>query len=292
MVNAKDIGIRQAAFVMDQGFVTKDTISFMIANHFTFITVMPNTRKETKALINKIGSSIEIADNRIDEHKLFGSKRILNLDGNDFFVHIYFSNPSKSLEIESIFEYFLKLENELEQLKLPKKLPKRYTDNFIIEGTTKTSFTYKRKLDVINMKLKQCGFFILLTSNSEYSSFDVIDMYRQKDAIEKHFDPFKNGLDFYRLRTHSIKTSEGKLFIGFIALIIRSNMLNRLKNNEEAKKLTFDKALIELKKIRSVIMSDTSENLMTLTKTQKNILEVFNVEMNDLINYSILENEC
>ena len=89
----------------------------MIANHFTFITVMPNTRKETKALINKIGSSIEIADNRIDEHKLFGSKRILNLDGNDFFVHIYFSNPSKSLEIESIFEYFLKLENELEQLK-------------------------------------------------------------------------------------------------------------------------------------------------------------------------------
>jgi len=289
MVNAKDIGIEQAAFVMDQGFVTKDNIAFMIANHFTFITIMPNTRKETKALINTIGNNIEIAENWIEEHKLFGSKHMVNLDGNDLFAHIYFSNPRKSLETESIFEYFIKLENELEHLKLTKKLPKRYTDNFIIEGTTKTSFTYKRKLDVISMKLRECGFFILLTDNPDYSSFDVIDMYRQKDAIEKHFDQFKNWLHFYRLRTHSIKTSEGKLFIGFIALIIRSSMLNRLRNNEATKKLTFEKVLIELKKIRSVIMSDLSENLMTLTKTQKNILEVFNVDMNDLINYSILK---
>ena len=288
MINAKDIGINQATFVMDQGFVTKENIAYMMANDFTFITVMPSSRKETKALINAIGSSIEIAENWIDDHKLFGSKHEVKLDGHDLFVHIYFSNPRKSLEIESIFEYFQKLENELEQLKSSKKLPKRYTENFVIEGTTKTTFTYKRRLEVINLKLKQCGFFILLTNNSEYSSFDVIDMYRQKDTIEKHFDQLKNWLDFYRLRTHNIKTTEGKIFIGFIALIIRSNMLNKLKYNEVTKKLTFEKILIELKKIRSVIMSDMSENLMTLTKIQKNILELFDIEINDLMNYSAL----
>jgi transposase len=289
MINAKNIGIKQATFVMDQGFVTKDNIAYMIANNFTFISVMPSSRKETKVLVNALGSSIEIAENWIDDYKLFGTKSKVELDGHDLYIHIYFSNPRKSLEIESIFEYFQKLEKELEQLKLSKKLPKRYTDNFVIEGTTKATFTYKRKLEVINTKLKQCGFFILLTNNSEYSSSEVIDMYRQKDTIEKHFDQFKNWLDFYRLRTHNIKTTEGKVFIGFIALIIRSNMLNRLKNNETTKKLTFEKVLIELKKIRTVIMSDMSENLMTLTKTQKSILDVFKVKEHDLLKYPLFK---
>jgi transposase len=287
MINAKDIGIKQATFVMDQGFVTKDNLAFMIANEFTFITVMPSSRKETKTLINAIGSSIEVAENWIDEYKLFGSKRKVKIDGFDLYVHIYFSNPRKSIEVEGIFEYFQKLESELEQLKSSKKLPKRYTDNFVIDGTTKTTFTYSRKLEVINMKLKQCGFFILFTNKSEYSSFEVIDMYRQKDIIEKHFDLFKNWLELYRLRTHNIKTTEGKIFIGFIALIIRSNMLYRLKNNEFTKKLTFEKILIELKKIRVVIMSDMSENLMTLTRTQKTILDVFNVNVDDLLCYTM-----
>ena len=289
MINAKDIGINQATFVMDQGFVTKDNISYVIANDYKFITVMPSTRKETKAIITELGSSVEVAENWIAEHKLFGAKHKINLDGHELYAHIYFSNQRKTLETESIFEYFEKLENELKQLTLSKELPKRYTENFVIEGTAKTTFTYKRKMDVINMKLKQCGFFILLTNNSEYSSSEVIDMYRQKDSIEKHFDQLKNWLDFYRLRTHNIKTTERKMFIGFIALIIRSNMLNRLKNNEITKKLTFEKVLIELKKIRTVIMSDMSENLITLTKTQKTILELFNVKESDLMKYSSFE---
>jgi transposase len=288
MKNAKDIGINQATFVMDQGFVTKDNIAYMIDNDFKFITVMPSSRNETKALINEIGNNIEMAEHWIEDYKLFGTKRKIKLDGNDLFAHIYFSNPRKTLEIESVFEYFNKLEAELKQLKLSKKLPKRYTENFVIEGKTNADFSFKRNLDAINKKLKQCGFFVLFTNESEYSSFDVIDIYRQKDIIEKHFDQFKNWIDFYRLRTHNTQTTEGKIFIGFIALIIRSNMLYRLKNNETTKKLTFEKILIELRKIKAVIMSDRSENLITLTKTQKNILEVFNVNQNDLLNYSIL----
>jgi transposase len=128
------------------------------------------------------------------------------------------------------------------------------------------------------------GFFVLLSNNPHLTSAEVIKIYRGKDEIEKHFAQFKNDLDFNRLRTHQIKTTEGKIFIGFLALILRSYILNEIKKNTETKKYTFEKVLIELKKIKLVILSDIKEAITTITKTQKSILAVFNISAEMLVN--------
>jgi transposase len=101
-------------------------------------------------------------------------------------------------------------------------------------------------------------------------------------VIEKSFEQFKNRLDFKRMRTHWNKTTEGKMFIGFLALILRSYMFRVMKGDPQTKHLTFDKVLSELRKIKSVTLSDLSEMLIPLTKLQKTILSTLSVAVEKL----------
>jgi transposase len=122
-----------------------------------------------------------------------------------------------------------------------------------------------------------------MTSDAKLSSADVLKIYREKDVIEKNFEQFKNRLDFKRMRTHWNSTTEGKMFVGFIALILRTYMLRKIKNDQNTKRMTFDKALIELKKLKVLTLTDSSEVLLPLTKMQKTILSALSVSAEALV---------
>jgi len=97
-------------------------------------------------------------------------------------------------------------------------------------------------------------------------------LYRNKDVIEKGFAQLKNEVDFSRLRTHENSTANGKIFMGFIALILRSHLLNCIKANPETKKMTLGKALAELRKIKVVTVNGSISALTPLTKQQRHVL--------------------
>ena len=135
----------------------------------------------------------------------------------------------------------------------------------------------------MDKNLERAGFFILLSSKPELTSSEVLKIYRNRDIIEKNFEQLKNGLDFKRMRTHWKKTMEGKMFIGFVALILRSYMRRMIKNAPQTKHLTFEKILIELRKIKTVMLSDMNEVLIPLTKLQKTILSALGVPLEALV---------
>ena len=68
------------------------------------------------------------------------------------------------------------------------------------------------------------------------------------------------------------------MFVGFIALIIRSHMGRLIKSDQQTKRMTFEKVMLELRKIKTVTMSDGSNAMIPLTKQQKTILSVLNVK--------------
>ena len=59
---------------------------------------------------------------------------------------------------------------------------------------------------------------------------DSLYYYRAKDSVEKLFDQIKVDIGAKRSRTHTNKTTDGKIFVIFIALAIRTYMLGKLKN--------------------------------------------------------------
>ena len=278
MLNAKDLGIHNTSFVFDCGFVTEDNFKFMYENDISFISLMPSQRKDAMKIIDKAKYNIEKIANKLTDSHVYGVQYPISLYGREITVHVFFDQKRRYLETEEICAYIEKLEEELKQKSKSKQITKKFKEYFIINEQSKQSFTYKLDNEKIDEKLSRAGFFILLTHGKKLSCDEALKIYREKDGIEKSFHQFKNPLDFKRMRTHWKKTMEGKMFVGFIALVLRCYMMNMLKSDPLTKKLTFNKVLIELKKIKSITMSDNTKVLMPLTKLQKNVLATLKIE--------------
>jgi transposase len=285
MMNAGDIGINNACFVMDRGFETADNYQFMYENDYSFITAMTSKRIEATKLIDKHKRTIEKSQNWINKYKVFAVKESISMDGQKLYAHIYFDLQRKAQEAAEVYSHIEKLDKELETINNKKYVTQRFTEYFTIKEHSKNKITYNLIADKVDEQVSRCGYFILLTNKPTLKSIDILEIYRNKDVIEKNFDQFKNELDFKRLKTHHISTTEGKMFVGFLALILRCYMLQTIKNKSEKDTMTFEKVMLELKKINSISLSNGQEILTTLTKTQKEILAWFRTNEKNLQTY-------
>ena len=99
--------------------------------------------------------------------------------------------------------------------------------------------------------------------------------YRAKDAIEKLFDQIKCDMDGNRIRTHNEQTTDGKVFVTFIACIIRSHLLNMLNQFLTDSSTSLKRALNQLSNITIISNDHDLRFAKALTKKQKTILKAF-----------------
>ena len=191
---------------------------------------------------------------------------------------IFFDPERKTLETKEIHAYIEKLQLEIEELN-SNKIPQRIRNYFKVKKQPQSSLSFELDKDKVNKMISRAGFFILLSSNANHCCREMLKVYREKDVIEKNFHQLKNDIDFRRMKTHFNKTTDGKMFVGFLALILRTQMLKALKSNDLTQKLTFDKMLIELKKMKTLRLPNNTEVSMTLTKMQKDILAALNIRI-------------
>lgn len=109
--------------------------------------------------------------------------------------------------------------------------------------------------------------------------------YRKRDLVEKSFDDLKNELDMKRLHCHSDQTTEGKMFVAFIALIMRSWIQNKLRDYMNTNSMSFKTILKELRKIKYVVTRDGRKLLSPVTKKQREILNCCNLSTDDLTSW-------
>jgi len=282
MTNARAFGINNVCFVIDRGFVTKDNFIYMHNNNFSFITALPKQRLEALRLIDENKRNIRKVSNWINEYGVYGVKVPVDMYGLNLYAHIYYDPEKQMFDEKELYARVERLRAELEKMSHRKLASKKYSDYFLIDDNSKNKLTFKLREDKVDENLERSGFFILLSSKADLNSVEVLRIYRNRNVIEKNFDQFKNGLDFKRMRTHWNKTTEGKMFVGFIALILRSYMLGIIKSSLQTKHLTFNKILIELRKIKSVTLNDQSIMVTPLTKLQKIILSVLKIPIEAL----------
>jgi transposase len=281
--NTSRLGINKVRFVMDRGFITEDNVIYMADKGYPFIVPFPLDRVEAATIIETHVQSIRKAANRICEFDIYGTSLDYKLYGKDMKIHIFFDPEKQNLDEKELYARIERLSKELEKMNKTKRVTKKYTDFFTVKED-KPGINFEMDNEKIDARLNKAGYFVFLTTDLSCSSEELIRIYRGRDVIEKNFEQLKNGLEFQRLRTHINPTTEGKVFVGFLALILRSFLLNKIKTNAESKKMTFDKVLMELKKIKTVTMTDMQKILIPLTKTQKTILSVLDIPHVDLIN--------
>ena len=142
----------------------------------------------------------------------------------------------------------------------------------------------KEKDDVIKRELKLCGYFCIVTSEN-MTAAEALDLYCSRDASEKLFRGDKSYLGNKSERTHLNESTEAKIFVEFIALIVRNRIYTKLKEeleriDENPNYMTVPAAIRELEKIEMIRGHDQIYRLdHAVTKTQKTILKAFGMDV-------------
>lgn len=279
-----ELGIGNVTFVMDRGFCSTANVRYMHSEQLPYIMGVEVRHKATKNAIDKVHDSILSLKQRISQGIYAGHVR-------DFFygelsnMHIYYDPGLAEAHRTDLHRTINVQEEKLRQIaKLTKREAKRYSAFFDINLGQDGTFTFERNYSRIDDAAKNAGFFCLLTS-TELGSTEVLDIYRRKDVIEKGFDDLKNHIDMKRLRTHNTNTTDGKLFCAFVALIAVSHINTKLGEFMKDKSMSKDSVIAELEKVKAISASADKRLMNPLTKTQRSILEAFELGEDDVKAY-------
>ncbi|MDR0547977.1 MAG: transposase [Deltaproteobacteria bacterium] len=136
------------------------------------------------------------------------------------YVHTYY-NPSRGLEERLEFYKDLNCTCELlnENMTLDayhQTLANKYI--IIKKSITGNIENISINEDAVLQNVSNFGYFVLL-ANKNSSTEEVLQIYRNKDIIEKVFENLKDSLDITRTEVHSDFAFNNKLFLCYIALI-------------------------------------------------------------------------
>lgn len=287
--NAKDVGIEDIAIVMDGGFFDENRIIDMVERNLKVTVGMPSHLDVSKDLLNKYRDSLynimydtsyESNYARLVDCTVYGIKgrALIGLNAN-----------TRDLMMKSLRKDITKRENELKNRKIKKYSTvikrSRYTELFDIAPIDGTEdYTFKLNEEAISEMSKNYGYFLVFTTDMKSSANDILYYYREKDVDEKMFYQLKDYMGARRLHTQNQDTTNGKLFVLFIALIIRSYMYQKLSTFKTINHLTFEKCLRKLDDIEIIKRKNLPVRLTKeVTKQQRDMLEIFGVDIDAVI---------
>ena len=280
---AKSYGYEHVGFILDRGYFCKENIVFMDENGYSFVIMVKGMKDlVSKLILDAAGTFENDRRNSIRKHRLYAS------DEKERYFHIYYDDGRKASERENLESRIDKmgkfLKNCMGEQVHPGKAFRKYFDLvFWHEGQEDEKFMSGiERTDVINREIRLCGYFALVTSE-KMSAAEALALYKSRDSSEKTFRADKSYLGANAERVYSNESYDAKIFIGFVATIIRNRIYTQLK--EEAGKtekkqnyMTVPAALKELEKIELLKGADNGYNLdYAVTATQKAILKAFGI---------------
>ena len=288
-----DYGYHKVGFILDRGYFSKENIRYMDENGYSFIMMVKGCRPLVSSLILENRNTFETDRScSIRSYRAYGktvTARLYEDDEKDRFFHIFFNPSRQAAERERL---------ELTVEKYRQFLEKRIgtTDTFgkTYQKYFKLHYDREHKLvgltersDVVQRELELCGYFCIITSE-KMKADEALTQYKGRDISEKLFRADKSFIGSRSMRVHSDEALSAKVFIEFIALIIRNRIYNLLKDTmmrieQSPNYMTVPAALRELEKIEMVRRTDGRYRLdHAVTKKQKTILSAFGLDENSI----------
>lgn len=286
----KGYGYRQVGFILDRGYFSKENIRYMDKCGYEFVIMMKGMKQYASEIVRKNkGSFEESRSHSIRDYKVSGTTvkgRLFPSDEKDRYFHIYYNDRKRSAEREQLEEKIDSMAELLEKQQgkvgydCPSALCHYFEPIYHTQGDVKTFMYGREKRDVIDREIQLCGYFIIITSE-KMTAEEALDLYKSRDGSEKLFRGDKSYLGNKSFRVHSGESVANKIFIEFVALIIRNKFYVYLKeqmrkNSKKDNFMTVPAAMKELEKIEMIRQSDGNYRLdHAVTATQKEILIAF-----------------
>lgn len=282
-------GYKNIGVILDRGYFSKENIQRMDSYNYDFVIMVKGMEKLVSEMVleNK-GTFEEEVKYGIRSHRVYGKTvkgKLYADDEKDRYFHIYHSTGKEHGEREDF-------ESKLERIE--KFLKSKYGTIYTLSDSQKQYFepfygkdgvlaVVRKKADVIKRELQLCGYFVIVTS-AKMSAKEALDLYYSRDVSEKLFRGDKSYLGNRSLRVYTSESADAKIFVEFVALIVRNSIYKKLKDESERTDgnqnyMTVPAALRELEKIEMIRGYDNVYRLdHAITKTQKTILNAFDMD--------------
>jgi len=274
--------MEKTSYVMDKGFYSKQNVDELVAGGDKFLIAVPLSNKWLHKAIDDVYDTIHSPEgyHKVDDEVLYLHTRLYPWGDKRHrtYLHLYYNAKARATAIDQFNEDLLSYKQELESGNTNDKHQSYYDDFFIIKTTPKRGLKVTYNSEAINKQIKRYRGFQALLSNSIKDPVKALQVYRDKDIVEKCFDDLKNQLDMKRLRMHNSKTVDGRLFVQFIALIYMSAIRKELRLTKLIEKYTVRELLREMETITKISYSGKYGSVITeITKEQMEILQAMKI---------------
>lgn len=284
---AQGYGYKKVGFILDRGYFAKQNIEHMDKCGYSFIIMVKGMADLVSELILSNKGSFENKRScDMDGFGVYGKTvkgRLYESDRKERYFHIYHSISKEASER-------LRFEEKLKAMKtyMMAHRGEEFTFGPVYKKYFYLHYDKENKIFLLpeentqatERELDLCGYFVIITSD-KMTAKEALHIYKSRDMSEKVFRGDKTYLGDKSLRVHSAESTSAKIFIEFVAIIIRNKMYTCLVDemkrlNKKPNYMTVPAAIKELEKIELTRQADNVYRLdHAVTKTQKNILNAF-----------------
>lgn len=287
-------GYKKIGFILDRGYFSRKNIEHMDSCGYSFVIMVKGMASFVNHLVLEHRGSFEIKRScDMDGYGVYGKtikSRLYNADEKERYFHIYHSVTKEAAE-RTQFETKLKrmktylMEHVNEEIDFGATFQNYFYMHYDESGKL---FLYpEERVDVTEKEIQLCGYFVIVTSE-KMTAKEALRLYKSRDGSEKLFSGDKSYLGNKSIRVHSDVSASAKIFIEFVALILRSKIYTSLsdemkKMDKKPNYMTVPAAIRELEKIEMVRQTDNVYRLdHAVTATQKTILGAFGLNENHI----------
>lgn len=289
---AKGYKYEKVGFILDRGYFSKGNIAYLDKSGYNFVIMVKGMKKVVNQLVRSVRGKFEQdREKSIRNHKVSGitiKSPLYPTDTKERYFHIYYNSRKATTEREELEQkidrcarYIKKHQGD--NVSLDRTMLKYFDPVYYHEGKEDQKLmSAVERTDVINEEIRMCGYFVIITSE-KMTAQEALDLYKGRDASEKLFRGDKSYLGNQSMRVYSNESMEAKIFVEFVALIIRNRIYTYLKKEQERSEtkqnfLTVPAALRELEKIEMIKLWNKEYCFnYSITATQRKILKAFDL---------------
>ena len=294
-------GYKNLGFVLDRGYFSKANINHLRDCKFDYVIMVKGMASFVHNQIEENKGKFELKRaNLISEYSTYGmtiESKLYEDDTKNSYFHLFFKDERRNAEIRELENRLRLMASTMDECKgkavtLPKAYYHYYDLVFNAVNGVEKFFGYKEKADVVERELNLCGYFAIVTS-AKMTAQEALRLYKNRDESEKLFLSDKSFLGSNSLRVSNNNSLEAKIFIEFIALIIRNKIYTYLKKRlaelpKRPNYMSVPTAIKELEKIEIIRQPKGHYKLdHAITAKQKVILGAFGLDEKAVINEAV-----
>ncbi len=290
------LGYPKVKLVTDRGFYSQENINGLYQNHVKFLMSASTSLSFIKGAIESQKDHIMDWSHYSEKYDLYATTKSIAWDYSQvrpnkgdtlkevrrMYLHLYF-NADRSVEDARAFnKRMAMLHQELSAGMRKAEHEKEYEKYFELKKTPVRGIQIKARQEAMEQAKSRFGYFALL-SNEIKSSEVALEIYRNKDVVEKAFGNIKQRLNGKRLLVSSEASLDGKLFVVFIALIFLSYLTKQMSEKNLYTKYTLQALLDEVDLIECFEEPGKALYIGEILQKQRQIFEAMGFNAPDVV---------